>query len=132
LFIVASTVSLTALAPASLVGALIEYASADRLTLAGASGRVWDGRGTLTARSNGARVLLRWTLQPTELVGARLSGNITLGPAAPVRFVATLTSLEFDRIDIIVPAAIVAEALGAYSGYDRRRSQLRSQRVFPA
>lgn len=131
LFIMASAFSLAALAPAGLVGSLIEYASANRLTLAGASGRVWEGRGTLTARSTGARVLLGWTLQPKELVFARLSGTVSVGAAQPTRFIAARSSLEVDRIDVALPAAIVAEALGAYSGYTIGGTvQIRSQRVY--
>ena len=131
LFLTASAFSLAAMAPAALVGTLIEYASANRLTLAGASGRVWEGIGTLTARSNGARVLLGWTLQPKELVIARLRGTVTVGGAQPMQFTATRASLEIDRIDVALPAAIVAEALGPYSGYKiGGTAQIRSQRVY--
>ncbi len=131
LFALASVFALGAFAPASLLGSWIEHASANRLTLAGASGRLWDGRGTLTARSDGARVLIAWTLAPRNLVAARLAGTLTVGAAQSTRFTATHDSLDLGRIDIALPAAIVAEAIGAYGGYKiGGTAALRAERAF--
>jgi hypothetical protein len=117
LFVLASALAVWEFAPASLVGLLIERASANRLTLVGASGRLRDGRGTLTARSDGARVSIAWTVDAKDLAAARLAGTLRVGAARATRFAATFDSLEFGRIDIALPAALVAEAIGAYGGY---------------
>jgi hypothetical protein len=117
LFVLASALAVWEFAPASLVGLLIERSSANRITLAGASGRLWDGHGTLTARSNGARVAIAWTLAPKKLIAAQLAGTLRVGASQLTRFAATRDSLELDRIDIALPAALVAEAIGAYGGY---------------
>ena len=117
LFALASAIAVWQFAPASLVGIWIERASENRLTLAGASGRLRDGRGALTSRSDGARVLVAWTIEPKELAAARLAGTLSVGAAQATRFAATFDSLELGRMDIALPAALVAEAMGAYGGY---------------
>ena len=109
--------SLMHFAPASLIITIVEHASDDRLTVAGATGRIWAGRGVLTSRVSGARVLIGWTLSPQELYALRLRGEIGVGSSAPSRFVATRGAVELDAIDIVLPAGLLAEALGPLGGY---------------
>ncbi len=117
LFALTSAVAVWELAPASLVGIWIERASENRLTLVGASGRLRDGRGTLTSGNDGARVLVAWTIEPKALAAARLAGTLSVGAAPATRFAATFDSLELGRMDIALPAALLVEAMGAYGGY---------------
>ena len=109
--------SLISFAPASLIAPMVEHVSDDRLTVAGTTGRIWAGRGVLTARANGARVPVGWTLNPGELYALRLRGEIAVASSAPSRFVATRDTLELEAMDIALPAALVAEALGPFSAY---------------
>jgi hypothetical protein len=131
LFVSALAIGVGVFAPASLIAVPIEHASENRLTLTAVSGSLWNGRGTLTARGNGARTSLSWTLNPWELFAGQVAGTLTVGSAAPSRFVVTRSALSVDAIDVFLPAALAAEAFGAYAGYKiGGRVQLRSQRAY--
>jgi len=117
LFLVTLAGAIAALAPASLLGRAIEHATDGRLVLAGSSGRIWAGRGTLLASRGSARVLLAWTVSPWDVLGARLGGELRIGGAEPTSFMVTRRSVALGRIDAALPAALVAAALGPYDGY---------------
>ena len=116
-FALATLVSIAVLAPASVVAAIVHALSEGRLTLAGTSGRLWNGRGVLIAAASGSRVLVSWSVTPRHLHASRLVGEITFGAARPWRFIAAPDALRLDAADVTLPAALIAEALGPYGGY---------------
>lgn len=116
-FALSVLVALAVLAPASLVSSAIERASDGRLTLAAARGTLWSGSGTLVARVSGARAGIAWAVSPAALLRGRLAGTATIGAESPFRFAAGWRDLRLEGVAIMLPAALVAEALGPFGRY---------------
>jgi hypothetical protein len=78
--IVALAVAIAATAPASLAGAAVERATGGAVTVAGADGTLWRGRGTLAAGS-ALRLQIAWSIDPLGLARGEL--RVRIRPVAP-------------------------------------------------
>jgi general secretion pathway protein N len=104
---------LIAAAPATLIDASLEQASAGRLRLAEASGTLWSGTGQIEIRDadrqNGIAKSIAWRARPAYLLLGKLRYEIALDHAAqhfPVTI--SLSRIEVADADINLPA----DALG--------------------
>jgi hypothetical protein len=109
-------IGLIAIAPATLVDAILQGASNGRLRLAEAQGSLWSGAGWIEIRDaggrNGVAKNLAWHVQPASLLRGRLVLEIDLDQAAkkfPVSI--SLTRIEFADTDINLPAAALGLAV---------------------
>lgn len=112
----AYALGLIAAAPATLVDARLEQASAGRLRLAEAGGTLWSGTGQIEIRDaslrSGVAKHIAWRFRPAYLLRGKLLYEVTLDHA-PKHFPVTLTPtrIEVADADINLPAA--ALGLGA-------------------
>jgi len=108
--LIAYLLALLATAPASLIDAQLERATAGGLRLALASGTLWSGQGQLEIldanRRSGLAKHIAWHMRPAHLLRGRLRFDVTLDQA-PRSFPLTLTPsrLELVEADINLPAA---------------------------
>jgi general secretion pathway protein N len=106
----AYALALTATAPASLIDAQLEQASAGRLRLAEAYGTLWSGTGLIEIRdanrSSGVAKSIAWRIRPAYLLRGKLVYEVTLDRAAR-HFPVTIspTQIEVTNADINLPAA---------------------------
>ncbi len=106
----AYALALTVTAPATLIDARLEQASAGRLRLAEASGTLWSGTGQIEIRdanrSNGVAKSIAWRIRPAYLLRGKLQYEITLD-RAPRHFPVTISParVEVADADINLPAA---------------------------
>ncbi|MCJ7839294.1 MAG: type II secretion system protein N, partial [Burkholderiales bacterium] len=106
----AYALALTVTAPATLIDARLEQASAGRLRLAEASGTLWSGTGQIEIRdanrSSGVAKSIAWRIRPAHLLRGKLLYEITLD-RAPRHFPVTIspTRVEVADADINLPAA---------------------------
>lgn len=111
-------VSLAALAPAWLLDALLDDASAGRVRLASAAGTIWSGQATAELRDDtgGSRwtAPLAWRLLPASLLAGRLDYRLVTAPETSLSAMSVSRSrVEFSGVDIRMPAARLAAALPA-------------------
>ena len=108
--------ALLATAPATLLDARLQQASAGGLRLAGASGTIWSGKGQIeildSSRRNGVAKSVAWRFRPAHLLRARLLYEIALEDTRQY-FPVTVSPSHIDltNADINLPAA--ALGLGA-------------------
>jgi len=109
----AYTLVLIAAAPATLIDARLEQASAGRLRLAEASGTLWSGTGQIEIRDanrhSGIAKSIAWRVRPAYLLLGKLRYEVALDHATqhfPVTI--SLSRIEVADADINLPA----EALG--------------------
>jgi len=112
---VAYTAALVALAPATLVDAVLARASADRVRLVEAGGTVWSGSGLIEIRDakqrSGVARRVAWHVAPGALLRGELALEATTSDSAkPVSITATLTRVEVENAELSVPAAILGLA----------------------
>ncbi|MDB5811156.1 MAG: ral secretory pathway protein [Betaproteobacteria bacterium] len=105
--------ALTAMAPASLLGAGLGQLSDNRLRLASVQGTVWSGAAQLVALSSDGRVVavkdIAWRVQPLWLLRGSLAVDVAFDGLAkhiPVRI--GFDRVEFADVDINLPAAVLA------------------------
>lgn len=128
-------VALAVLAPAWLLDAALDDASAGRLRLASPEGTVWSGRATAELRDDGGgrrwSAPLSWRWQPAALLAGRLDYRLGTGPAASLSAVSvTRSRVEFSGVDIRMPAARLAEAIPALAPWGvGGELQLRADRL---
>jgi general secretion pathway protein N len=106
----AFAVALAALAPATLIDARLERASAGRLRLAGAQGSVWSGAGWIEIRGpdgrSGVAKHLAWRVLPGLLLRGRLTAEVELDQTGkPFPVTISLARVEIDNAGISLPAA---------------------------
>lgn len=108
----AYALALIATAPATLVDASLQRASAGRLRLAEAQGTLWSGTGQLEIRDSGGRTgvakTLDWRVMPGSLLRGHLVCEVGLEQAAK-RFPVTisLSRIDLANADINLPAAVL-------------------------
>ncbi|MBE0613913.1 MAG: type II secretion system protein N [Burkholderiales bacterium] len=114
--LVAYALGLIATAPATLIDARLDRASAGGLRLAEAHGTLWSGTGQIeirdASRDTGIAKHIAWRFRPAYLLRGRLFYEVTLDHAArhfPVTVSAT--RIEVEGADINLPAATLG--LGA-------------------
>lgn len=104
-------------APAALLDAVVAYHTQQRLRLVDCAGTIWRGRALLTTASGHARAGIEWRIAARSLLRATLSSTVRIDAGAPVPIQASRRRLEIGALDAALPAALVAEALGAHSSY---------------
>jgi len=104
---------LIAAAPATLIDAGLEQATAGRLRLADARGTIWSGAGLLDIRDSnrrgGVAKSIAWRVLPTYLLLGQLRCEIALDQTAR-RFPVTISLRRFELSDADI--GLPAEALG--------------------
>jgi general secretion pathway protein N len=106
----AYALGLIATAPATLIDARLDEASAGRLRLAEAGGTLWSGTGLIEIRDanrdNGVAKSMAWRIRPAYLLLGKLRYEVTLDHA-PRHFPVTIspTRIEVVDADISLPAA---------------------------
>lgn len=106
----AYALGLIATAPATLIDARLEQASAGGLRLAEASGTLWSGTGQLeirdASRSSGIAKNIAWRIRPAYLLRGKLLYEVALDHALK-RFPVTITvsRIEVADADVNLPAA---------------------------
>lgn len=104
-------------APASLLAPAIEFATNDRLTLAGASGRIQAGEAVLLAIDGGARTEVTWRLSLRALLSGYLIANLTAGHSAPFEARVGTGEIAFGTFSVPIPAGLVAQAVGQFGDH---------------
>jgi general secretion pathway protein N len=112
-FVVAAIVG----APAGLIASAVERSTGGRLTMVGSRGSLWHGQGTLIARTDLSALPVRWSIDGVSIVDAKLTASVQVGASAAIPVAATPSSVALGKLDVTLPAAIIAEAVGAYGGY---------------
>ncbi len=102
--------SLIATAPATLIDARLEQASAGALRLADASGTLWSGAGQIEIldanRRSGIAKSIGWRMRPAYLLRGKLLYEITLDRASqPFPVTITPSRIEVEDANIELPAA---------------------------
>lgn len=106
----AFALGLIATAPATLIDARLEQASAGALRLAEASGTLWSGTGQIEIldanRRGGIAKSIAWKIRPAYLLRGKLRYEVALD-RAPRYFPVTITPsrIEVEDADIDLPAA---------------------------
>ena len=113
LFALLAVVAAVALAPASLVDALLASATTGRVRLADPAGTVWRGSGTLTGESGAWRTPIAWRASPL----AALRGGVDVDLMAQGRVVAN-GGVEVRDLRVALPAVALAGALPAVPAVD--------------
>ncbi len=109
-------VSLAALAPARLLDAKLDEASAGHVRLVATTGTLWAGQGMAELRDqSGARrwaAPLAWRLRPGPLLLGRLDYQLATGADASLQALSVSRSrVELSGLDIRVPAASLAQGI---------------------
>ena len=104
------TLGLIAAAPATLIDARLEQASAGALRLADASGTLWSGAGQIEIldanRHSGIAKSIVWRMRPAYLLRGKLLYEITLDRASqPFPVTITPLRIEVEDANIDLPAA---------------------------
>jgi general secretion pathway protein N len=101
--------TLVALAPATLVDALLERASGGRLRLANAEGSLWTGSGWIEIRDAQGRAgiarALAWRVERWSFLRGSLVAQVEFDRAAPFPVTLSLSRIELARVGIRLPAA---------------------------
>ena len=106
----AYALGLIATAPATLIDARLDQASAGGLRLAEASGTLWSGTGQIEIRDanrdSGIAKNMAWRIRPAYLLRGKLLYEVTLDHA-PRHFPVTISSTQIEVVnaDINLPAA---------------------------
>ncbi len=111
LFAAVFFVSLLALAPASLMGMVVERATSGQLMLARTQGSLWQGSGILLFKNTaGIRSLgaYRWQLQPWQAAMQLQSGSYE---PMTLRYRPILARLDLDQLRLDLPAALLEVAI---------------------
>lgn len=117
-FLLCLAIAAIAGAPASLVDAAVAHYTSGRMRVFACEGTLWNGSGVLTTSSGRARTRVEWQIAPDAMLQAALAGTLTLGTSAPLRFQASASRVDLGPLEITLPAALVAAALGPYEAYD--------------
>lgn len=116
--IVLVTVAVVAMAPASLLGGVLEGASQGKVSATTFEGTIWRGRAQLVAGDS--RLPVAWTLATMPLLTGELSLELTpeAGAARALRgeVRATRDHLALSNVDVALPAAAIAALLPRGSG----------------
>jgi general secretion pathway protein N len=107
---------LIALAPATLLDAVLRDASAGRLRLAAARGTLWAGSGQITlidgARSSGLSQQIGWRFMPVALLRGYLSCELQLdGGRPPLTVMVYADRVELAPAEFSMPAAWLGSAI---------------------
>jgi hypothetical protein len=109
--LIAFTIVVAAMAPASLAGVAVERASRGVLSLADAQGSFWRGRGMLAAAPS-FRLPLAWTIDPWPLLRGELRVRIvppTAAASAPrAEIAARRDAVALREVDVALPMDAVA------------------------
>ena len=115
-WIAACCIGLIVLAPASLMGWCLRFATDGRIGLAEPAGSFWNGSGYVTALHEGGDAPIRWRIYPHVLLlgqlrvgvfqGASPEGTVTLSPA----------ELRLAGLNLLFPASVLGQALQPLSG----------------
>ncbi|MDP3516455.1 MAG: type II secretion system protein N [Pseudohongiella sp.] len=114
--------ALLSTAPATLLDAGLQSASAGQLRLVSAQGSIWSGHGRLEIRnSDGAAVYsmpLQWEVNKPRLLIGQLSIAYQLTQQAlPTQVLMNLFSATVTDLDVDIPASALEAALPATKGY---------------
>lgn len=104
-------------APAVLLDAAVAHYTEQRLRIVDGAGTIWRGRGSLTTASGHAHVPIEWRIGAHRLLLGALAGTLRIGAGAPVAVDAAANRLALGALDTSIPAALVAEGLGAHPSY---------------
>jgi len=108
--------------PATALTPWLERASNGHWRLAAVEGRLWEGQGSLLARSSDAAPWeivqnLRWKIRWSTLWRGRLAADINIGPGAAL-FAVSPGGVSLEQFDVTLPAtaavALLPGALGRY------------------
>lgn len=109
LFAAGLGVLLVASAPAVLLDATLNRASAGRLRLALAEGTLWNGRGRLAVSDSSASLSpitrLHWAFDPGALAGARLRWQLAIDDGAPATLEIGPGGVALQRLSVQLPPA---------------------------
>lgn len=109
------------IAPATLLDGVLDARTAGHLRLTAAQGTLWSGKGTLEIRDAAtAAVLTRdlsWQLDPRQLLFVRLAWRLVVAAGEPSMVTATMSRIEIAQLHLDLPAAAIAKALPAATGY---------------
>jgi len=103
-------------APATLLDAGLDSVTAGRLRLVTAEGTLWSGQGRLEIRDTASAAVfsrpVTWSLQKSQLLLARVSVIFSIADQAqPSTATVKPSALEFTDLDLVLPAAAVAQVM---------------------
>ncbi len=103
-------------APATLLDAGLDAATAGRLRLVTAEGTLWSGQGRLEIRDAASAAVFSspvvWSLQKSQLLLARVSVNFSIADQVqPSTATIKLAALEFSHLEFALPAAALAQVM---------------------
>jgi general secretion pathway protein N len=113
LFLLLVVVAAIALAPASLVDAMLRSATTGRLRLADAAGTVWRGSGAVTDSNGAWQTPIQWRASPL----AMLRGGVDVD-LLPQGHIVANGGLELRDLRVALPAVALAGALPAVPAVD--------------
>lgn len=122
-FILFSLLAAAILWPATTLAPWLERASNGHWRLSAAEGSLWNGRGTLLARSSEVvpwRVVqsIEWHMRWRELLGGRIGVDIALEQGGHALIAAAPGGISMERFDLSLPApAVVVLLPGALGRY---------------
>jgi general secretion pathway protein N len=106
---------LVASAPALLLDAALDHASAGRFRLVLAEGTLWNGQGRLASADSSASLSpitrLRWAFEPSALAGARLRWQLTIDGGAPATLEIDPGGVALQRLAVQLPPATAFAAV---------------------
>ena len=106
---------LVASAPALLLDATLDHASAGRFRLVLAEGTLWNGQGRLASADSSASLSpitrLRWAFEPSALAGARLRWQLTIDGGAPATLEIDPGGVALQRLAVQLPPATALAAV---------------------
>ncbi len=105
--------ALVARAPATLLDARLDAATAGRLRLVDAAGTLWNGTGELRLIPGETAAPVAWHVDAWPLVTGELRGTIALAGAAPASFVLARRDAEVRDLAMELPAQALLRALGS-------------------
>jgi general secretion pathway protein N len=117
LFVASCAAALLVLAPASLFSAAVEQATDGRLTIAGATGKIWQGSGRLTGVHSGVGAPVEWKLSGIHVFPAEITATVQVGRSERLALAAGFGGAKLTRVDIELPAPLVADALNGFGAY---------------
>lgn len=115
LFCVTVGALVLASAPAVLLDTMLDRLSAGRYRLALATGTVWNGQARLATSDSSAALnpvnALRWSLEPTALLGARLRWRLEIDGKAPATLEIDAAGVALHRLAAQLPPAAALAAI---------------------